>query len=54
VGDSYLDDVVGATSLGMGAALVNRHSGPRQDSGRSVRVIRSLEDLPNLIRQSWD
>jgi 2-haloalkanoic acid dehalogenase type II len=54
VGDSYLDDVVGATSLGMGAALVNRDSGPRQDSGRSVRVIRSLEDLPNLIRQSWD
>jgi 2-haloalkanoic acid dehalogenase type II len=54
VGDSYLDDVVGATSLGMGAALVNRDSDPRQDSGRSVRMIRSLEDLPNLIRQSWD
>lgn len=53
VGGSYLDDVVGATSLGMGAALVDRESGPREGSGSSVRVIRSLKDLPTVIRQSW-
>lgn len=53
VGGSYLDDVVGATSLGMGAALVDRESGPQEDSGSSVRVIRSLKDLPTVIRQSW-
>jgi 2-haloalkanoic acid dehalogenase type II len=53
VGGSYPEDVVGATSLGMGAALVDRESKTRQDSGRSVRVIQSLEELPPLIRQSW-
>ena len=53
VGGSYLDDVVGATSLGMGAALVDRESGPRQDSNPSSRVIRSLNDLSDLIRKSW-
>ena len=53
VGGSYPVDVVGATSLGMGAALVDRESGPRQDSNPSSRVIRSLNDLPDLIRKSW-
>jgi 2-haloalkanoic acid dehalogenase type II len=53
VGSSYLDDVVGATSLGMGTALVDRESGPKQESNPSGRVIRNLDDLPNLIRHSW-
>ena len=53
VGGSYPEDVVGATSLGMGAALMDRESGPRTDSGGSVRVIRSLTELPILIRESW-
>ena len=53
VGGSYPEDVVGATSLGMGAALMDRESGPRPDSGGSVRVIRSLNELPILVRESW-
>lgn len=54
VGDSYLEDVVGATSVGMAAALIHRGSQSVPDSGHGVRVIRDLRELPKLIRQSWD
>jgi hypothetical protein len=37
----------------MGTALVDRESGPKQESNPSGRVIRNLDDLPNLIRHSW-
>jgi 2-haloalkanoic acid dehalogenase type II len=53
VGDSYHEDVVGATSVGMGAVLIDRRPDPGNESLQSVRVIRGLRDLPNLIRQSW-
>jgi 2-haloalkanoic acid dehalogenase type II len=53
VGDSYLEDVVGATSVGMGSVLIHRRPDPVQESGQSIRIIRELRELPKLIRQSW-
>jgi 2-haloalkanoic acid dehalogenase type II len=53
VGDSYHEDVAGATSAGMGAALIHRKPDPVPDSGSSVRLIRDLRELPKLIRESW-
>lgn len=52
-GDSYPEDVVGATSVGMGAALVHRATDPLPDIGKTGRVIRDLRELPSLIRHSW-
>jgi 2-haloacid dehalogenase len=53
VGDSYHEDVVGATSVGMSAVLIDRRPDPGNESHQSIRVIRDLRELPNLIRQSW-
>lgn len=52
-GDSYVEDVVGATSVGMGSVLIERGSEPK-DPPTSGRVIRDLGELPELIRKSWD
>lgn len=53
VGDSYLEDIVGARSVGMGAALIDRHATSVPKSSESVRVIRGLRELPELLHQSW-
>ena len=54
VGDSYLEDVVGATSVGMGSILIERTAESEQVPTGSNRVIRDLRELPKRIRQSWE
>jgi HAD superfamily hydrolase (TIGR01509 family) len=53
VGDSVRQDVEGALRSGMQAILLKRGEGPRADAdalaARGIPVIRSLEELPNLV-----
>jgi len=56
VGDSYRADVRGAWSAGMDAAWLDRHSGIRitpagEPVPADVRVIRSLDELPEIVRR---
>jgi putative hydrolase of the HAD superfamily len=55
VGDSYRADVRGAWSAGMDAVWLDRHDGIRitpagEPVPTDVRVIRSLDELPEIIR----
>ena len=55
VGDSYRADVRGAWSAGMDAVWLNRHEGVRitpedEPVPDDVRVIRSLDELPGIVR----
>jgi len=63
VGDSLRQDIDGALSVGMGAVLVCRSGTPRgtvtgsdtlDPTRRDTPVIRSLHDLPALIRRRED
>ena len=53
VGDSLKHDVEGAMRAGMSGVLLHRghgdHPGEADLAARGVRVIRSLEELPNLV-----
>ena len=53
VGDSYVEDVLGPASVGMGSVLIDRGSEPKDSPPASNRVIRNLGELPELIRASW-
>jgi HAD superfamily hydrolase (TIGR01549 family) len=48
VGDSYDHDVAGAEAVGMRGVLIDR-SGRAGEPPRSVAVIRSLKELPDLV-----
>ncbi|MGQ0607126.1 MAG: HAD family hydrolase [Chloroflexota bacterium] len=55
VGDSYRADVRGAWGAGMDAAWLDRHEGIRitpagEPVPTDVRIIRSLDDLPEIVR----
>lgn len=55
VGDSYRADVLGAWSAGMDAVWLDRSEGVRitpddEPSPADVRVVRSLEELPDIVR----
>ena len=55
VGDSYRADVRGAWSAGMDAVWLDRHEGLRitpagEPVPTDVRVIRSLDELPQIVR----
>jgi len=55
VGDSYRADVRGAWSAGMDAAWLDRHEGIRitpagEPVPTDVRIIRSLDELPEIVR----
>lgn len=56
VGDNIRQDVDGALSIGMQAALVHRgsshHPEERQLASRGVRVLRTLRELPLAVVQS--
>ena len=55
VGDSLTHDIAGARRVGMSAVLLIRsngaHSADSTYADKSVPVIRSLTDLPDLLRQ---
>lgn len=55
VGDSYRADVLGAWSAGMDAVWLDRSEGVRitpddEPPPADVRVVRSLEELPEIVR----
>jgi putative hydrolase of the HAD superfamily len=55
VGDSYRADVRGAWSAGMDAVWLDRHEGVRitpadEPVPTDVRIIRSLDELPGIVR----
>ncbi|MCV0402383.1 MAG: HAD-IA family hydrolase [Chloroflexi bacterium] len=55
VGDSYRADVLGAWSAGMHAVWLDRSEGVRitpddEPSPADVRVVRSLDELPEIVR----
>jgi putative hydrolase of the HAD superfamily len=55
VGDSYRADVRGAWSAGMDAVWLDRHEGIRitpdgEPRPTDVRVVRSLDELPEIVR----
>ena len=51
VGDSLVHDVLGATDAGMRGILLARGAAPVDVDAR-VSVIRSLEELPDLLREA--
>ena len=54
VGDSYVEDVVGARAVGMGTALIERNGITGNPPRTSGRVIRDLREVKELIRKSRD
>ena len=54
VGDSYIEDVVGATSVGMGAVLLERGGLSRDPPPKSTPVVSDLRAVREFIRRSWD
>jgi len=56
VGDSYPEDVVGATSMGMGALLMRRdvdRETRKDPSGTSKGVVHNLVEVRDVLRRSW-
>ena len=49
VGDSQLEDVEGATAVGMQALLCLRHGPPRGPAAAGGHVLRDLSPLPELV-----
>ena len=56
VGDSYAEDVLGATGMGMGSLLMLRAAGHpiRQDQpGGTTQVVHDLTEVRAFLRRSW-
>ena len=51
VGDSVAHDIDGARRAGMGAVLLVRTGEPPPEPGRGVPVVRSLTELPAVLRR---
>lgn len=54
VGDSYAQDVVGASSAGMAAALIRRPGEPHDLHGEVNYVVRDLREVRELLHRSWE
>jgi len=55
VGDSYADDVLGASSVGMHSLLIHRDIGrPPLPPGVVVETVRNLEEVRKYIERSWE
>ena len=53
VGDSYIEDVVGATSAGIEGLLIQRPGGLEDAPPQVKDVVRDLREVPERIRRSW-
>ncbi len=53
VGDSYAEDVVGASAVGMASLLIRRPSGPPDPEGEAKRVVHNLHEVRAFLRRSW-
>ncbi len=52
IGDSYAEDAVGASSVGMGFALIQRPGSP-EPPGEAHTVVHDLHEVRDLMRRSW-
>jgi len=54
VGDSYIEDVVGPTSVGMGSVLIRRSGALGDPPPKSTPIVSDLRDAREFVRRSWD
>jgi len=54
VGDSYLEDVVGPTSVGMGSVLLRRSDAFGDPPPKSTPIVSDLRDAVEFVRRSWN
>ena len=54
VGDSYLEDVVGPTSVGMGSVLMRRSGAFGDPPPKSTPIVSDLRDAREFVRRSWN
>ncbi len=54
VGDSYIEDVVGPTSVGMGSMLIQRSGGSGDPPPKSAKVVRDLREVREIVLRSWE
>jgi 2-haloalkanoic acid dehalogenase type II len=55
VGDSYAEDIVGASLIGMPSVLIQRPDAPEdQPKGDAKAKVRSLVEVRDFIRSSWE
>lgn len=53
VGNSYAEDIVGASLTGMPSLLIQRPRAPEETKGDAKRTVHDLEEVRNFIRSSW-
>jgi 2-haloacid dehalogenase len=53
VGNSYAEDIVGASLTGMPALLMQRPGTPEEPSGEAKGTVHDLEQVRDFIRSSW-
>lgn len=54
VGDSYAEDVVGASLLGMPSVLIERPGAPGdQPKGEAKAKVQNLTEVRDIVRSSW-
>jgi putative hydrolase of the HAD superfamily len=51
VGDSYVNDVIGAKNAGMQSCWLNRESLKTQDEDKADFIISKLAELPVLLKK---
>ena len=53
VGDSYIEDVVGPTSVGMGSLLLRRSDASGDPPPKSTPMVSDLRQVREFVRRSW-
>ena len=54
VGDSFEEDVVGASAVGMGSLLIQRSGRRKNPVQKNAKVVRNLDEVRDFIRRSWE
>ena len=54
VGDSYLEDVVGPATVGMGSVLIRRSGASGDPPPKSTPIVSDLRDTREFVRRSWN
>ena len=54
VGDSFEEDVVGASAVGMGSLLIQRSGRSKDPVPKGTKVVRNLGEVRDFVRRSWE
>jgi len=54
VGDSFEEDVVGASAVGMGSLMIQRSGRSKNPVQKNAKVVRNLDEVRDFIRRSWE